>query len=106
MPELQLAFVRRAIKAHYPAQDPPYYGDQRGRIADVIRDSSFTCNTRLLYDEYSSIGASTYILQCAFLYYFLEQHYNDAIHASDLLPLFWNSDVDMKFYLEHYTGYS
>ena len=88
MPEPQLEVVRQAIKAQYPAQGPPYYGDQRGRIADVIRDSSFTCNTRWLYDAYNSIGAGTYMLQYDFLDYFLEQHYNDAIHASDLLPLF------------------
>ena len=100
MPEPQLAPVKAAIKVQYPAQGYPYYGDQRGRIADVIRDSSFTCNTRWLYDGYRQVGAGTYMMQYGFLDYILGYHENKAVHASDLLPLFWNSDVNMTFYLE------
>jgi carboxylesterase type B len=105
-PEPQLEGVRQAIKIQYPAQGPPYNGNQHDRLADIIRDSSFTCNTRWLYDAYTSIGAGTYMLQYDFLNNFLGKHYNLAVHASDLLPLFWNSDVNMTFYLEHCANIS
>ena len=104
MPEPQLAAVRAAIQVQYPAQGAPYYGDQRGRVADVIRDSTFTCNTRWLYNAYRGVGAGTYMMQYDFLDYILGIHENKAVHASDLAPLFWNGDVNMTFYLEYCEG--
>ena len=59
------------------------------RVSNVIRDAMFTCNTRLLYDAYQVDSAvPTYMMQFS-----LFQLYNMAVHATDLLPTFWNSQV-------------
>ena len=60
------------------------------RVSNVIRDAVFTCNTRLLYDAYQvKFGVPTYMMQ-----YSLFGLEDQAVHASDLLPTFWNSHVD------------
>ena len=60
------------------------------RVSNVIRDAVFTCNTRLLYDAYQvKSGVPTYMMQ-----YSLFGLEYQAVHASDLLPTFWNSHVD------------
>src|SRR5271154_1170730 len=84
MPEPQLAPVRAAVETQYPAQGPPYNGDQRARAGALIRDSTFTCNTRQLYEAYKPRSTGLYMLQYDFL-----ASKNYALHGSDLLPTFW-----------------
>ncbi len=54
-------------------------------VATVIRDSTFTCNTRQLFNAYPSIS---YMLRYSF--------YQDAlaVHATDLVPTFMNDETD------------
>jgi carboxylesterase type B len=89
LPEPQLAPVRAAVERQYPAQGPPYNGDQRARAGALIRDSTFTCNTRQLYEAYKHRSIGLYMLQYDFL-----ASKNYALHASDLLPTFWNGEMD------------
>ena len=95
LPELPLAPVRAAIETQYPAQGPPYNGDQRARAGAVIRDSVFTCNTRQIYEAYKNRSIGLYMLQYDFL-----SSLNAALHASDLLPTFWNREMDTAKTLE------
>ena len=94
IPQTGLAPLRQKISNQYPSnkyEDPQCpEGNQMARVSDVIRDAVFTCNTRLLYDAYQvKSGVPTYMMQ-----YSLFHVYNLAVHASDLLPTFWNSYVD------------
>lgn len=87
-PQPQLRDLKNAVLEQYPADGSPYYGDARSRTEDVIRDLSFTCNTRLLYDAYHE-KAETYMMQYNFL-----KGSEAAKHGGDLLPLFHNSEFD------------
>jgi carboxylesterase type B len=89
LPEPQLVPVRAAVQNKYPAQGPPYNGDQRARAGALIRDSTFTCNTRQLYEAYKDRSIGLYMMQYDFL-----ASKNYALHASDLLPTFWNGEMD------------
>lgn len=60
----------------------------------IIRDSTFTCNARDLYNSYKG---KAWMMQYDFL-----SSFNEAVHSADLLPTFWNSDVDVKFLIETY----
>ncbi|KAF4873142.1 Secreted lipase [Colletotrichum siamense] len=79
LPGAELASQRQKIAAQYPCTEAPYDGDYRLRIATVIRDASFTCNTRDLYSAYPSIS---HMMRYGFPTASL------ARHASDLVPLF------------------
>ena len=94
--EPNLKNVREAIEVQYPPSGPPYNGDQRKRASDVIRDSTFTCNTRQLFDAYRNT-TSTYMMQYSF-----GADFNAAKHTSDLLPTFWNERFDYTQFLEKY----
>jgi hypothetical protein len=96
VPEHDLGNVRAAIERRYPAQGPPYRGDQQKRVSDVIRDSTFTCNTRYLYNAYNATAAA-YMMQYSFLGLF-----GAAKHASDLLPTFWHRGFDVSTFLARY----
>jgi carboxylesterase type B len=89
MPEPELAPARDAIQKQYPAQGPPYNGDPRKRVGALIRDSTFTCNTRQLYDAYKGRSVGVYMMQ-----YDLLESIGQAVHASDLVPTFWNSEMN------------
>lgn len=89
LPEPQLVPLRAAIETMYPAQGPPYNGDQRARAGAVIRDSVFTCNTRQIYEAYKNRSIGLYMMQYDFL-----ASKNAALHGSDLLPSFWNGEMD------------
>jgi carboxylesterase type B len=89
LPKPQLVPIRAAVKRQYPAQGPPYNGDQRARAGALIRDSTFTCNTRQLYEAYKDRPIDLYMMQYDFL-----ASENYALHASDLLPTFWNVQMD------------
>ena len=52
----------------------------------MIRDAIFTCNTRQLFDAYSG---KAYMMQ----YSFPAPNKSPALHASDLVPTFINSDT-------------
>ncbi|MCJ1247550.1 hypothetical protein MMC30_004764 [Trapelia coarctata] len=94
LPEDQLNEIRDAVQAQYPASGPPYDGDQRRRVENLIRDSTFTCNTRDLYDAYKG---KAWMMQYDFL-----SSFNEAVHSADLLPTFWNSDVNITGLIETY----
>ena len=95
IPQKTLAPLIQNISNQYPSKNYRdarclWKGNQMERVADVIRDAVFTCNTRLLYDGYQAKhGVPTYMMQ-----YSLFQVEKQAVHASDLLPTFWNSGVD------------
>jgi acetylcholinesterase len=89
LPEPSLVPVRAAVETKCPVQGAPYYGDPRARVAALICDASFTCNTRLLYEAYKNRSIGLYMMQYDFL-----ESFNYALHASDLLPTFWNRDMN------------
>ncbi|OHF03193.1 hypothetical protein CORC01_01577 [Colletotrichum orchidophilum] len=91
LPGAELASQRQKIAAQYPCTKYPYDGDYRLCIATVIRDASFTCNTRDLYSAYPS---KSHMLR----YGFPTAYY--ARHASDLVPLFSNDFIEAKAILE------
>lgn len=78
-PEPSLEPIRNSIAANYDCASSPYNGDYHACAADVIRDSSFTCNTRNLFDAFPSISHMM-------LYGFPD--YALAYHAADLIPTF------------------
>lgn len=82
----QLANVRGQIEKQYPSED---YSDQVYRVAALINNSSFTCNTRQLFDAYNG-KIPTYMMN----YHFLG-NLDAAVHASDLLPTFCNNDTNV-----------
>lgn len=85
MPQATLSGARVAIAEQYPASS---FKDAKHRAGAVIRDSTFTCNTRVLFDAYYNI-TSTYMMQ-----YAVGELFNGAIHGTDLAPTFWNAHVD------------
>ncbi|KAJ3951283.1 hypothetical protein N0V92_012318 [Colletotrichum tropicale] len=91
LPGVELASQRQKIAAQYPCTEAPYDGDYRLCIATVIRDASFTCNTRDLYSAYPSIS---HMMRYGFPTASL------ARHASDLVPLFSNYYSEAKAILE------
>ena len=92
MPGTQLANVREQIENQYPSEA---YRDQVYRVAALINNSSFTCNTRQLFDAYNG-KIPTYMMN----YHFLG-NYDAAKHASDLLPTFCNNDINVANLLEN-----
>jgi hypothetical protein len=98
MPEDRLANLRAAIEQQYPSS--AYSGDQQQRVGAVIRDSTFTCNTRFAYDAYAATPAKVYVMA-----YDLPTE-TSAHHASDLLPMFWYSRLAVKPFLQQYLCFS
>ena len=105
IPEDKIASLRTDIRNHYNNDDTKYRqwdgqcnykypfhprADQRKRAAEVIRDAVFTCNTRLLFDAYH-LKIPTYMME-----YGLFAKEGAAVHASDLLALFWNDKIDVE----------
>ena len=83
-PEPSLQDVRDAIRSKYNCT-ALYGGDFRMCTSELIRDSTFTCNTRQLFEAFSSV---TYMLR----YAFPDLEY--AVHASDLIPTIMNDASD------------
>jgi hypothetical protein len=94
MPEARLAYVRAAIERQYPSS--AYSDNQQLRVGALIRDSTFTCNTRFLYDAYAAAPAKVYMMA----YHLPNQ--TSASHASDLLPTFWHKRLAVQPFLEKY----
>lgn len=93
-PQHKLTELRHAVLNQYPADGPPYWGNARNRTEAIIRDLSFTCNTRLLYDAYHQ-KAKTYMMQ-----YDVGKDYGLALHGTDLLPLFLNPAFNIVAFLQ------
>lgn len=91
-PQRKLSELRTAVLKKYPADGPPYWGNARNRTGAIIRDVSFTCNTRLLYDAYKP---KTYMMQ-----YDVLKNLGLAFHGADLLPLFFNPGFDVVAFLK------
>ena len=99
MPQSSLAPLRAKIANQYPLSN--YKGDQIARVGAVIQDSTFVCNTRQLFDAYSSrsrSSSSVYMMN----YHFLAK-YNLAVHGSDLIPTFFTETMDFRALLCNFT---
>ncbi|KAF2836457.1 alpha/beta-hydrolase [Patellaria atrata CBS 101060] len=88
MPESKLSGVRDEIKKQYDCTQTPYNGNWTYCVSILIRDSTFTCNTRQLYDAYQG---KAYMMQ----YSFPAPYGADARHATDLVPTFVNSNTNI-----------
>ena len=81
--------LRQTVSDFYPLAN--FSNDQVLRVGEVIRDCSFYVNTRVLFEAYlKTIPNSTYGMRYSYL-----EEYNGAVHASDLVPSFWNKDLDV-----------
>jgi hypothetical protein len=84
---------RAATNSQYPASS--FSGDEGAwnRAHAVIQDSSFTCNTRFIFDAYYNTKPTTpaYMMHYSF---FGKLGY--ALHASDLMPTYWNQDLTFE----------
>ncbi|CAH0058551.1 unnamed protein product [Clonostachys solani] len=87
LPGDDLAIQRQKIRTQYNCRDKDYKGNWNRCIGVVIRDASFTCNTRDLFSAYSG---KSYMLRYAFP---LKEA---AVHASDLIALFANTKAEAK----------
>ena len=78
--------VNAAIEAHYPpvmSGTVHNYTTERDRVKAVLGDSSFYCNVRYLSDAYNGKN------------YNLQYSVTPGLHATDLLPTFYNLNVDL-----------
>ncbi|KAL8930417.1 MAG: hypothetical protein Q9208_000601 [Pyrenodesmia sp. 3 TL-2023] len=77
--------VIAAIEARYPPILSPgsNYTTQRARLRDLIQEASFVCNVRTLSDAYAGKN------------YNLQYDVTPALHATDLLPTFFNLNLDL-----------
>ena len=91
MPGNEMSKVRDQINKRYPSGK---YKDQLYRVGELIRDASFTCNTRQLFDAYKG-KINTWMMN----YHFLA-NFDAAVHASDLLPTFCNNDTPVSKLLQ------
>ncbi|KAG8533899.1 uncharacterized protein KY384_001640 [Bacidia gigantensis] len=85
----QEAGVIAAIETHYPRvmNNPGSpYATERDRLKAYIGDSSFYCNTRYLTDAYSGKN------------YNLQYSVTPGLHATDLLPTFYNLNLDLSVF--------
>ncbi|KAI1639963.1 carboxylesterase family protein [Biscogniauxia mediterranea] len=85
LPGSNLIPVRNAIKGQYNCTTK-FGGDIPKCLVTIIRDSSFTCNTRELFKAYP---AASYMMQ----YSFPSTEY--ASHTVDLIPLFTNDKQEV-----------
>ena len=88
MPGDTLAPLRADIASHYPVT--AYQNSQINRTGAIIQDSTFVCNTRQLFDAYSNINTPVYMMN----YHFLAKS-GHAVHGSDLLPTFYNKQMNI-----------
>ena len=83
LPQPDLDLVRELVADRYGE------GDARNRTAALLRDAFITCAGRQLVDAYER-SRGHYLMQYDFLAWL-----GLAVHAADLLPLFWNEDFDI-----------
>ena len=96
LPQSTLSSARSAIASAYPSSA---YNGTRARVSAVIRDSSFTCNVQQLFKAYSGI-VPTYVLSYDFELELPIIHGLPAAHGTDLLPTFWNAEVNFAAFLK------
>lgn len=84
-PYAQSAGVNAAIEARYPPvmSGSSNYTTEFDRIKALLADSSFQCNVRYLSDAYNGIN------------YNLQYSVTPGFHATDLLPTFYDLNVDL-----------
>ena len=85
LPGKNLEHVRQEITQQYDCEKD-FGGDYRACIAEVIRDASFTCNTRDLFNAYPD---KSHMMRYGF------PISKKAYHASDLLALFSNTHAEV-----------
>ena len=96
LPQSSLSSARSAIASAYPSSA---YPGPKARVSAVIRDSSFTCNVQQLFQAYNGI-VDTYVLSYDFeLLIPFKKFGLTAVHGTDLLPTFWNDEVDFAQFL-------
>lgn len=83
-PYAQRAGVNAAIEARYPPviSAASNYTTEFDRAKAELGDSTFHCNTRYLSDAYDGIN------------YNLQYSVTPGVHATDLLPTFYDLDID------------
>jgi len=81
---------RAAIDSQYPASSFPGDDGAWNRAHAVIQDSSFTCNTRFIFDAYYNTKPTT---PAYMMHYSFFGALGYALHASDLMPTYWNQDL-------------
>ena len=82
-PYTQNAGVTAAIEAHYPTTN---YSTTRARLKDLLGESSFYCNVRYLSDAYAGKN------------YNLQYSVTPGLHATDLLPTFYDLNLDLDIF--------
>ncbi|KAL8877364.1 MAG: hypothetical protein Q9192_008685, partial [Flavoplaca navasiana] len=82
------AGINAAIEARYPPPDAPKsnYSSQRARLHDVLNEAVFVCNIRSLSDAYKGKN------------YNIEYAVTPALHATDLLPTFYNLNLNLDLF--------
>ncbi|KAL8717750.1 MAG: hypothetical protein Q9225_005036 [Loekoesia sp. 1 TL-2023] len=73
--------VNSAIEARYPLKN---YTITRARLKAVLQDGNFVCNVRYLSDAYAGKNHN------------LQYSVTPALHATDLLPTFYNLNLDLS----------
>jgi len=84
------AGIDKIVEAHYPPISSGHsnYSSEHDRLGGFIGESSFQCNIRHLTDAY--VGeAATYNLLYAV---------TPGLHATDLLPLFYDISLDLPLF--------
>jgi hypothetical protein len=96
MPGDRYVQQRAAINKQYPESSFPGKTGPYNRAHAVIQDSSFTCNTRFIFDAYSAAKPPT---PAYMMHYGFGEDYGYAVHAADLMPTYWNQDItDTTFF--------
>ncbi|KFZ23475.1 hypothetical protein V502_02048 [Pseudogymnoascus sp. VKM F-4520 (FW-2644)] len=80
----ELGEVRKSIAEKYPPIAFDY--NQKQRLRTVLRDSTFVCNKRQVYNAYKSTSTV----------YTARFEIPPAQHGTDLLAIIWNRSVDIK----------
>ena len=97
MPQPSLSLARSSIESQYALSS--YSNNPTSQLNAVIRDSSFTCNTRWLFDAYhTNSSTSVYMMEYDYALTVLKRSL-PAWHAMDLLPTFWNTEVNFTAFL-------
>jgi carboxylesterase type B len=98
MPGDKYVQQRASINKQYPESSFPGKKGPFNRAHAVIQDSSFTCNTRFIFDAYHKTKPSppTYMMHYGFF-----ETYGLAVHASDLMPTFWNQDISYDTFFNY-----
>jgi carboxylesterase type B len=81
---------RAAINTQYPESSFPGKTGPYDRAHAVTQDSSFTCNTRFIFDAYYGTKPTT---PAYMMHYGFGEKFDLAVHAADLMPTYWNQDI-------------